>query len=262
MIQTGKANSQYLTRLLKGGALLEDMRLLVRSWTDNASDEHKAKLIIENRLGKKTRARSADVFRRVFAPRFLHGNPAQSWKIVRPLEDREVGPEISTPLYYWITARSDKLIYDFVTKELRARVGSTNPVVRIDETSGWIRQVLANQNLKWSDTAIIKVARGLLAALRDFGILEGVKIKRIAPRYLPTESFAYIAFALYQLGSSGIELQNHKDWELFLLSQPVVEQLFLDAHQMHFLRYEAAGSIVRIEFNATKYEEMADVITS
>lgn len=262
VIQPEKAKPPYLTRLLKGGALLEDMRLLVRAWTNNASDEQKAKLIIENRLGKKTRTRSADVFRRVFAPRFLHGNPPQSWKIVRPLENREVAMEISTPLYYWITARSDKLIYDFVSKELRAKVGSADPVVRTDEATNWIRRTLNRNDLKWSDAAIIKVARGLLAALRDFGILEGATIKRIAPRYLPTESFAYIAFALYQLGSSGIELQNHKDWELFLLSQPVVEQLFLDAHQMHFLRYEAAGSIVRIEFNATKYEEMADVITS
>jgi len=262
MMQTGKANPQYLTRLLKGGALLEDMRLLVRAWTDNASDEHKAKLIIENRLGKKTRIRSADVFRRVFAPRFLHGNPPQSWKIVRSLENREVAPEISTPLYYWITARSDKLMYDFITKELRARVGSLDLVVRTTETLDWIRRILARHNQEWSDSVAIRVAQGLLAALRDFGILEGTAIKRIAPSYLPTESFAYIAFALNQLGSSGIELQNHKDWGLFLLSQTVVERLFLDAHQMNFLRYDAAGTLVRIELNANTYEEMADVITS
>ena len=262
MSKTNKEQHHYVSRLLKGGALLDDMRLLVRSWSDNANDEHKVKLVIENRLGKKTRTRSAEVFRRVFAPRFLQGNPPRAWKIVRPLEDREVAVEISTPLYYWITARSDKLIYDFVTKELRARVGSTDPTVRTDETSNWIKEVLSNQGQKWTDTALIKVARGLLAALRDFGILEGAANKHIAPRYLPTESFAYIAFVLHQLGSSGIKLQNHKDWELFLLSQPVVERLFLDAHQLHFLRYDAAGDIVRIEFNANNYEEMADVIIS
>ena len=262
MSKIKKDRHQYVSRLLKGGALLDDMRLIVRSWSDNANNEHKAKLIIENILGKKTRTRSAEVFQRVFAPRFLHGNPLQAWKIVRPLEERDVALEISTPLYYWITARSDKLIYDFVTKELREKVGAIDPIVRTDETSNWIRRMLSNQDQKWTDTALIKVARGLLAALRDFGILEGAAIKRIAPRYLPTESFAYIAFALHQLGSSGIELQNHKDWKLFLLPQPAVERLFLDAHQMHFLRYDAAGNIVRIEFNAKTYEEMADVISS
>ncbi len=252
----------YVSRLQKGGALLDDMRFLVRTWSNSAHEKQKTKIIMENKLGKKTRARSKDVFKEIFFPRFINGNPPHSWKIARPLEDRDVAPEITTPLYYWITARSDNLMYDFVTNELKSRIGSSDNVVRIDETTDWIRRVLSVYNKKWSESVSTRVAQGLLAALRDFGILEGAKIKRISPRYLPTESFAYIAFALHQIGFSGFELQNHKDWELFLLPQSTVEHLFLDAHQMHFLRYDAAGDIVRIEFNAKTYEEMADVITS
>lgn len=252
---------KYTTRLQKGGALLDDMRLLVRQWRDEASwDEQRQKMILENILGKKTRSRSADIYRRTFALRFLKGDPPEAWKIIRPLEDREVALEILKPMYYWITARSEPLIYDFVTNELFARRKGLDQSLRIEETSAWIRKHLGSQKEAWTDTVVIKVARGLLAALRDFGVLEGAAKKRIAPLYLPVESFAYIAFALFQMGSTGEKLVIHPDWELFLLQSPVVERHFLDAHQSKLLRYEAAGKIHRIDFYAHNLEEMADVV--
>jgi hypothetical protein len=107
-----------------------------------------------------------------------------------------------------------------------------------------------------------KVARGVLAALRDFGVLEGASKKRIAPVYLPIESFACIAFALHQEGVSGPQLVQHRDWQLFLLSPPIVEQMFLEADRSGLLRFQAAGNIMRIDFSATNFGEMADVVVA
>ena len=45
------------------------------------------------------------------------------------------------------------------------------------------------------------------------------------------------------------------------MSPPVVERLFLDAHQNKLLTYQAAGKIHRIEFYANNLEEMANVIS-
>lgn len=258
---TSANKNQYTTRLQKGGAVLEDMRLLVRSWSEDASpDDQRQQLVFENVLGKRTRARAVDVYRRLFAQRFLKGDPPKAWKIVRPLEDRELPVEILRPVYYWITARSDPLLYDFVEDEILARGKGHDLAIRVDETARWIGKELSKRSQSWSDTVSLKVARGLLAALRDFGILEGATKKRIAPVYLPIEPFAYIAFVLHSLGSSGERLITHPDWKLFLMEPPVVERLFLDAHQNQLLHYEAAGKIYRIEFYAQKMEEMADVI--
>jgi hypothetical protein len=38
---------------------------------------------------------------------------------------------------------------------------------------------------KWFEPTIIRIAQGLLSALRDFGVLQGAVKKRIAPAYLP-----------------------------------------------------------------------------
>lgn len=102
----------------------------------------------------------------------------------------------------------------------------------------------------------------MLAALRDFGLLEGASKKRIAPVYLPVESFAYLTFAAHREGVGGPQLVQHRDWHLFLLSPPVVEQMFLEADCSGLLRFQAAGKIVRIDFPAANFGEMADVVAA
>jgi hypothetical protein len=144
--------------------------------------------------------------------------------------------------------------------EILPRSKSPDLSVRVDETALWIKEKISGQKQAWTETVTLKVARGLLAALRDFGILEGASKKRIAPVYLPVESFAYLAFIIHKLGSSGERLIKHPDWKLFLMGPPIVESLFLDAHQNRFLHYEAAGKIYRIEFFAQNLEEMANAI--
>lgn len=256
-----KPGRPYNSRIQKGGALLDDMRLLVRHWHDEASfDEQRQKIILENILGKKTRTRASDVFRRAFAPRFLKGDPPESWRIVRPLEDKDLSLEVLRPIYFWITCRADELLYDFVVDFIFSISKGSDLHIRLDETKNWLKAKLAEKSQTWSEVVILKVARGILAALRDFGLLEGRISKKISPPYLPCESFAYLAFVLHTLGNSGESLVTHNDWQLFLLSPAGVEHLLLEAHQRRFLRYAAAGRIHRIEFDAQTLEEMADVI--
>lgn len=169
----------YNTRILKGGALLEDMRMLVCSWEE--IDDSNARAVVHRLLGKKTLARSRDTIIRAFKPRFIQGNPPNAWRVVRLLEDKNVAPEILHPVYYWITARSDRLLYEFVTEELVHVARSGDGSVRIEETAAWISAHIKKVGQEWSPIVTLKVGRGILAALRDFGILEGRK-KNGSPR--------------------------------------------------------------------------------
>jgi hypothetical protein len=238
------------------------MRLLVRTWQNTTANGQQDSVVVENLLGKRTRARAADTLRRAFLPRFVNGSPPRSWKIARALEDRLLPIEILRPVYYWITARSERLLYDFVSAELLRYSKSQIQYITTDAVCGWISSQLAIYSKSWSQTVTTKVARGILATLRDFRILEGTVKKRIAPVYLPVEPFAYIAFALQQSGVSGAHLVQHRDWSLFLFSPPVVEQMFLEADRNGLLRFQAAGKIIRIDFPVHSFEEMADVVAA
>jgi hypothetical protein len=252
----------YTSRLQKGGALLADMRLLVRSWGDGGRAEQQQRGVAHNILGKRSRSRTVDTYKRAFVPRFIHGDPPEAWRIARPLEDSELPTEVVRPIYYWITARSEPLLYDFVAEELFRLRGGTPRRITTEDVANWISAKLAAYRKSWSPTVTLKVARGLLATLRDFHILEGASHKRIAPVYLPVETFAYLALAIHLGGVTAYRLANHPDWRLFLLSPDQVERLFLEAHQEHLLWYQAAGRIIRIEFAAESLQEMAHVIAS
>jgi hypothetical protein len=104
------------------------------------------------------------------------------------------------------------------------------------------------------------VARGLLAALRDFGVLAGAARKHIAPLYLPTESFAFIAMVRHELGTRSRAALDDPCWRLFYLSDLAVERFFVEAHQRRLLAYHAAGSVVRIEFLADTLEGYAHAL--
>jgi len=252
-----RSEKPYNTRIQKGGALLDDMRMLVRSWEEGSAD---TRAEVRHLLGKKTLVRSQDTMIRTFTPRFIQGDPPNAWKVVRLLEDRSAEPEVLHPVYYWITARSDRLLYEFVTEELIHLAGSGDGSVRIDETTTWISAHLKKAGQQWSPTVTLKVGRGILAALRDFGILEGGSKKRIAPVHLPIEAFCYIAFWLGQLGYSGETLVTHSDWGLFLFNTKIVERLMLEAHQHNLLSFHSAGRIYRVDFPTDDPGDYADVL--
>jgi hypothetical protein len=249
----------YNSRLQKGGALLEDMRALVRGWSDEGAA--KSNRSGKAHLQKATGARAHDTLIRVFLPRFVNGNPPGAWQIIRPIEDRDAEPEVLRPLYYWVTARNDCLLYDYVSIELRAIAASGERRIRQDDTRLWIKkQLKAVGQSVWSDSVTLRVARGLLAALRDFALLEGKNTKCIAAFHLPLQSFCWIAFSLHSLGFTGSALVNHPDWKLFLLLPSHVENLFLQAHQHGFLEYHSAGRLYRISFPASSHADYANVI--
>ncbi len=252
---------KYTSNLQHGGALLEDMRLLVQNWSDNAPNSlQKQNTLLQNTLAKKSKKRILNILTSTFSPRFLKGDPPNAWKILRPLEDQNTPLEVLKPIYYWISCRGEAFLYDYVREEIFPKSKTPDLSVTIDHTTTWIKKKIAQYNLAWSDSVAKRVAWGILAALRDFGILEGTQRKKIAPIYIPLEAFVYIAFALHKLENSGEKLVNHPDWTLFLIHRSEVERLFLEAHQQGFLLYAAAGNIYRIEFSDQSWPETADVI--
>lgn len=246
----------YNTRIQKGGALLEEMRQLVRFWHDGRVDDVSQEAVRINILNKTTRARAADILRRTFVPRFVQGTPPNAWKLLRPLESLDAPPPLVRPVYYWISAKSEPLIQDFCTEFLFPRLKTVRTEVRVNDVLVW----LDAKKCPWSPTVATKVASGLLAAFRDFGILEGKAEKRLSTGRLPVSAFAFIAFCLNGLGALGRDLLFHPDWRLFFLDVPDVEHYFLESHQHELIEYHAAGSTISIAFPSQTVEEYARAV--
>lgn len=247
---------KYTSRIQKGGALFDEMRQLVRIWTDAPLAENKAAVIRLNPLNKATRARVVDVLGRIFVPRFVEGPIRNAWRRLAPLEQHDATASMVRSIYFWLTALAEPLMYDFCGENLAVRRAAGFRRIDTREAAGWV----ATKGDNWSEVVTIKVTRALLAALRDFGVLEGQVRKQLATPALPLPSFAYIAFCLRQSGVAARHMLTHMDWRLFLLGPGDVEHLLLEAHQQGLLEYHAAGSVLSLSFPVTTAEEYAVVV--
>jgi len=255
-------NRIYQSKIIKAGALLADTKTLLAHWDEACSvPENLARFRRENLFGKASRSRVEDILA-IFRQRYL-----ASEAVTKALATLVKGPfptEGLTRIFYFHAARADALLHDTVTEILSPlyAVGKTDVTIQdlLTPLGRWVAEGKTAGH--WSEPTLVRVAQGLMATLRDFGVLQGAIRKRLAPMYLPVEAFAYIAFALYQKQPSGERLLGHLEWRLFFLFPQAVERFFVEAHQYRLLEYHAAGSIIRITFPTDSIEEYAHALVA
>ncbi len=259
MLNAAVGVAKYSSKVIKGGALLPDTKLLLEQWDEDADvAANLARFQEENLFGKASRSRVTDVLA-VFRQRYLT-DPALLRALVT-LAKGDLSPESLTRVLYFQAVGADRLLHDVVTELLLPWSGRPDPQVRTWDVENWVaRQVAAGRTERpWSSAVQRRVVQGLLATLRDFGILEGAVQKRIASLYLPIDAFAFVACQLNR-EASGERLLRSPEWKLFLLSEQAVERFFLEAHQERLLQYHAAGRVIRIDFPVETLPEYASVL--
>jgi len=253
----GSAPPRYASKIIKAGALLPDTRALFASWDVGLPVRANLDLIrSRNVLGKASRARVDDVLA-IFRQRYL-GDPATAVALAT-LVQADVPRQILDPIFSFYSARSDRLLRDVVIDVLAPRYWRGAADVSTEEVEAFLTdQVRQGRTAgRWSEPTTRRIAQGLLATLRDFGVLGGSARKRVTPVYLPTSAFAFIAFVLDRKIRSGDRLLNSPEWGLFFLQPHLVERFFVEAQQRCLLTYHAAGPIIRIDFPASTIQEYA-----
>jgi len=236
--------------------MFDEMRQLVALWSDSSLEKNRADITRSNPLNKATRARVSDVLNRIFLPRFVDGPIENSWRLLAPLEHLGAAVSIVRPIYFWITALAEPLLYDFCCDFISKARDRGIRTIDIKEASGWV----GSKGNDWSEVVTLKVTRAVLAALRDFGVLEGRVRKQAVTPQLPLASFAYITFCLVKSGAVIRNILFHSDWCLFSLRPGDVERFLLEAHQHRLLEYHVAGSILSLNFPVSTPEEYARVV--
>jgi hypothetical protein len=178
--------------------------------------------------------------------------------VAAALERAGADRSIIVPLHYYLTADSEPLLWDFVVEELFPFAGTAQEV----NTDRMVRFIDSRpderfRGRRWTHTVATKVARGVLVALRDYGLLVGANKKRIGSIYLPVETFALLCRIRHERGYLGESILRDNVWKLYFLSRIAVERFLAEATAQHLLRYETAGPVVRIEFPDMSLEEYA-----
>lgn len=247
----------YTSRIIKATALITDTKTLLASW-DLTQDIH-ANLDNAQRtnvFGKASRARVEDILR-IFRQRYF--DAPQIGQALATLVQGQVPGQWLDPLLYYYSVQNDSTLRDIVLEAVAPRrMGgyidfAPEHVIRV--VREWAAEGKTTSD--WGEETIARVVRNSIAALRDFGILQGKVNKSITPLYLPVESFTFLAFEMWRKLGSGDKVLHSPDWNLFFLPTQGVERFFLEAHQERLLSYHAAGSVIRLEFTAQTLVEVA-----
>ena len=250
----------YTSKIIKAGALLPDTKTLLSRWDETRSVAENLKCATEENIFGKNSRSWVKQFLYAFRQRYL-SDELTGKALVALVKSNFPQPALDRTLYFH-TALSDRFLHDVVTEVLLPHYRQGRSEVLPGDIRDAIERWTEEGKIKspWAENTRLLATRLLLAALRDFGVLQGAAKKRLAPVYLPVESFAYIAFYLRQRQPSGERLLNDPEWRLFFLPPQEVERLFVEAHQLRLLEYYAAGSTLRITFPAKTIEEYAHVI--
>jgi hypothetical protein len=237
--------------------MVREMRLLVQRWDGMPGCAER--LLRANVISSPSRSRAWDAITRIFVPRFVSSRPADLWRPLGVLERSGWGAERLLSIHYYAAASAEPLLWDFVVGALAERLVLERTEIGTADVLRFLWRAPERRfaDHRWTPTVSTKVARGLLAALRDFGVLAGAAKKRLAPLYLSVESFAFLAMLRNALGHRGKQSLSDPCRRLFFLSESAVERLFIEAQQHRLLEYHAAGNVVRIEFPAATLDEYA-----
>jgi hypothetical protein len=252
----------YTSRIQKAAGALPETKLVLAFWEPSKSvNESLQGFEQTNLLGKLSPTRAHDLLFRTFKQRYTEDRDTLNALVV--LARANLSARTFDPILYFLTARADRLLHDAVTDLLTQRIRSFRREITVDETVDWlsVQMDAGRMERAWSETTARRVARSLLAALRDFGLLAGVHKKTVSPVFLPVEAFAFIAFLLARTTRSGSALLDHPDWALFFLPETAVDRFFAEAASGRLLSYQAAGSTARIDFPAGTAEDYARLIT-
>ena len=250
----------YTSRIIKASALIADTKVLLAAWDPERSvAENLDRARRENIFGKASRKRAEDILL-IFRQRYF--DDADVGAALVTLTQNAAPTQWIDPLLYFFSAQNDRTLRDMVVEVLYPRhlAGYTDLSIEyvVRAVRNWVAE--GKTTTTWNDNTVSRVAQGLTATLRDFGVLQGAVNKRLTPIYLPTPSFALIALWLQQRERSGHLVLQSDDWRLFFLPVEGVERFFIEADQEHLLTYNAAGSVVRIESPVATLTEYAHVL--
>lgn len=256
---------RYTVGIAKGAAAIPEIRTLLQHWTPGEEPLAFLKRIQQSdALGKQTAQRTRDMVMRVFYPRLLTPDDRAARYLKQVLASGGNGQTFKELLFLY-EARTEDLLYDFTTLKFWPACRSGALLMEIDDVLAFFDKAVQSGQLPtpWSKQVQVKVARGVLGALREFGLIrEDTRGHReIVPYRMTSGSVAYLAHELHFRGLPDAAVVEHPDWGLFGLGRDQVLDRLDPLGPAIGLLVQRAGSVVRITWTHSSMESLINALT-
>lgn len=254
----------YTIAICKGSALLPETRALLRAWRPGESlDAFTARVQREDILGKTTAYRARDIVRRVFARRYLRPDDRPARHLKHLLSSPGPGPWFGD-LCLLYAARADRLLRAIITEFYWPAVEEGRLTIQPPVVVAFLREARRQGRMQrpWSAAVQVKVARGLLKTLTDFGLLRQVaRGRRETLIYHPSDTaLVYLLHDLHAAGFTDAAIMDHADWDLYGIPRPHRLEVLNRLAGHCWWVAQGAGSVVRITWKYGTLEEAVDAL--
>lgn len=250
---------KYTANIHNTGALIDESKTVLRLFSKH-KDEQKVKQVLleDNPLNKESEGSIEKIFF-ITRKRYLRRNP---WPLINILESDLPSKTVEAVMFYYF-AKSDNLVYDLTTEMMFDLYSKGNLTVTKNDVEEFLQSKEEDhpEISDWSITTRNKTIRHYLAAIKDFGLLEGSKKKEFTDYHLPTNAFFYIFYHLFYKEESAEAALDSKDWQLYLLEDQDIESALSEGSRRGHIRYDSAGKISDIEPSFDSLEGYVNAIT-
>jgi hypothetical protein len=211
-----------------------------------------------------TAYRANDIINRVFARRYLRPDIKPALALKKLLQAGRSG-QVFSDICLLYAARNDRLLRDAVTELYWPAVSEGRLAMSPSFVVEFLRQAERDGRIEepWSEQVKVKIARGVLKALTDFGLMHEIgRGRRELAHFRPTDrAIVYLAYELHFSGATDAGVVGNQDWRLFGLTPSDVTSALDRLSGEGWWLAQTAGSLVRISWKHSRMEDVVDAFT-
>ena len=230
-----RVTGPYLPTLASKAALLEETRLFLVTYSLNYDIDVTTRRLLNDVLAQRSRNTRTTILD-IIRARLVRWNPPY-W-VLRDLISFAQAPDLDTlraALLLHIP-RQDHVLYDFVQQVIvpHKQRGEIKIFTSDVQTFLDASQEEHAEISRWSFETRLRLSRGVLATLRDCGLLKGEVNKHIVLPVIPDSVVRHLIRLLKAEQIPQEQMAYHPDWQLWLWSpaqaQPAIDS-FLEQEQ-------------------------------
>ncbi len=254
---------KYTTQLQAGLGLVPETLKLLTMWEPSMVGQDLLRAALASGAFPTVAARRLrNVIIEAFCPRYLADGamPARLLKAT----SAKLPKEDSRALCFLFTCRANPVLGDFVRQVYWPRYSAGGISVSKEDSIGFVSAAVSDgrTTTRWSESTVTRVARYLLGACADFGLLGSMKggARSISTFRITPNTASVLAHDLHFRGLGDSALLRARDWELFGLEADDAVGELKRLSLRGELIVQSAGSITQVSWKYRSMEELADVI--
>jgi len=212
-----RASGSYLLRLASKTSLIEETRQFLLTFARLRDIEATRQALVNGGLPQRSRATRATIVE-IVQIRLTRWHPP-AWVFDDLINFAQDGHQAELQAALLLhTARQDVLLYDIIQQVVVPKwTAGERELIRADiQRFLDDAQSIHPEIVRWSHTTRERLSSHALAAMRDFGLLQGKVAKQIVEPIVPPIVVRHLVRLLQEEGIPPGQIAHHTDWQLWL----------------------------------------------